>query len=93
MGGRFGKYGDTKRKALIRKNRLREKNMFKTYAHSARTSHLSVPFVICQADEFVRVKLDARSEAGLLFRKRIGVTCPGLGNSRQLLLSDLTNSG
>jgi len=23
MGGRFGKYGDTKRKALIRKNRLR----------------------------------------------------------------------
>jgi hypothetical protein len=23
MGGRFGKYGDAKRKALIRKNRLR----------------------------------------------------------------------
>jgi hypothetical protein len=23
MGGRFGKYGDTKRKALIRKNRLK----------------------------------------------------------------------
>ncbi|MBN1843817.1 MAG: hypothetical protein JW883_16245 [Deltaproteobacteria bacterium] len=46
-----------------------------------------------QAQEFVRVKLDARSEAGLLFRKRIGVTSPGHGDSRQLLLSDLTNSG
>jgi hypothetical protein len=43
MGSRFGKYGDAKRKGLIRKNRLREKNMFKTYARSARTSKL--PFV------------------------------------------------
>jgi hypothetical protein len=42
MGGRFGKYGDAKRKGLIRMNRLREKNMFKTYARSARTSHLSL---------------------------------------------------
>jgi hypothetical protein len=41
MGGKFGKYGDAKRKGLIRMNRLREKNMFKTYARSARTSHLS----------------------------------------------------
>jgi hypothetical protein len=41
MGGRFGKYGDAKYKAQIRKNRLREENMFKTYARFARTSHLS----------------------------------------------------
>jgi hypothetical protein len=40
MDGRFGKYSDAKRKGLIRKNRLREKNMFKTYARSARTSKL-----------------------------------------------------
>ena len=42
-----------------------------------------------QGEEFLRVKLDARSEAGLLFRKRIGVTSPGKANGGQLLLSDL----
>jgi hypothetical protein len=35
MGGKFGKYGDAKRKRLIRMNRLREKDMFKNYARSA----------------------------------------------------------
>jgi hypothetical protein len=28
MGGRFGKYGDAKRKARIRKNRLRPKTVY-----------------------------------------------------------------
>jgi hypothetical protein len=37
MGGRFGKYGDAKHKGLIRKNRLREKDMFRNYARSAPT--------------------------------------------------------
>jgi len=46
-----------------------------------------------QAEEFLRAKLDARSEAGLLFRKRIGITSPRHGDDRQLLLSGLTNSG
>ena len=34
MGGRLGEYGDAKRKAQIRKNRLREKDMFKNWARS-----------------------------------------------------------
>jgi hypothetical protein len=41
MGGRFGEYGNAKPKAQIPKNRLREENMFKIYARSARTSQLS----------------------------------------------------
>jgi len=41
MGGRFGKYGEAKRKAQIHKNRLREKDMFKDYARSAPTSLIS----------------------------------------------------
>ncbi len=53
MGGRFGKYGDAKRKAEVLKNRprvkggteKREKDMFKNYARSAPT-YLLLPHMM-----------------------------------------------